>query len=267
MSGFLVPNRFRGPAHSGNGGWTSGHLAAALGPGPDDVVRVVLRQPPPLDRDLDLTVAGATATVSEPSDGSVVLRAELVSPAEALTTSPPPSAAWDDAVAAARSYGGLSDHPFPTCFTCGTGRAEGDGLRLAPGPLPGEPGRTAAAFLPNASLADASTPADDRRTSPEVVWAALDCPGGWTVDLTGRPMVLGTMTAQVTRTPRIGVRHVVVGRMLWQEGRKAGTETALYEADPADGRGDAREAPPLARATAIWIAVDPASVRPATAAG
>jgi hypothetical protein len=264
MSGFLVPGRFRGPAQSGNGGWTSGHLAAALGPGPDDAVRVVLRQPPPLDRDLDLIVAGATGTVSEPSDGSVVLQAELLPAAEAFTTAPPPPVAWDDAVAAAGSYGGLTDHPFPTCFACGTDRAEGDGLRLAPGPLAGEPGRTAAAWVPHASLADGSTPAHDRRTTPEVAWAALDCPGGWTVDLTGRPMVLGTMTTQLIRTPRIGVRHMVVGRVLWQEGRKAGTQTALYEADQAE-RSGAVEPLPLARASAIWIAVDPGSVRPGTA--
>jgi hypothetical protein len=189
-----------------------------------------------------------------------VLHAELAPAVEAFTTSPPPPATWDDAVAAAGSYGGRSDHPFPTCFTCGTDRASGDGLRLAPGQLPGEPGRTAAAWVPHASLADPSTRGDEQRTTPEVAWAALDCPGGWTVDITGRPMVLGTMTTQLIRTPRIGVRHVVVGRVLWQQGRKAGTETALYEADERSGSASQL---PLARASAIWIAVDPASVRPA----
>jgi hypothetical protein len=264
MSGFVVPSRFRGPAHSGNGGWTSGHLAGELGPGPDDAVRVVLRRPPPLDRQLDLAVVGATATVAQPSDGSVVLWAELLSAVDAFTAAPPSPVSWDEALAAAGSYGGLADHPFPTCFACGTGRAEEDGLRLAPGRLTGEPGRTAATWVPHASLADASIPEDDLRTTAEVTWAALDCPGGWAVDLAGRPMVLGTMTAQVARTPRIGVRHVVVGRVVWQDGRKAGTETALYEADDTDDGTSAVEPRPLARASGIWIAVDPASVRPRT---
>ena len=44
----VVPHRFRGPARSGNGGWTAGVLAAYL-PG-DGPVTVTLRRPPPLAR-------------------------------------------------------------------------------------------------------------------------------------------------------------------------------------------------------------------------
>ncbi|MGR6999796.1 hypothetical protein ACU686_19670 [Yinghuangia aomiensis] len=56
-------------------------------------------------------------------------------------------------------------------------RTEGDGLRLFPGLLPQQPGTTATPWVPDASLADA----DGARVRPEFVWAALDCPGGWTV--------------------------------------------------------------------------------------
>lgn len=253
MSDFVVPRRFRGPAESGNGGWTSGHVAVALHPGPADAVRVVLRQPPPLDRPLQLDVEDDSATVIEPADGSVVLRAERLAAAGAFEAPAPTAVGWTEALAAAQHYGGWHDHPFPSCFTCGTDREEGDGLRLTPGHLDGTPGRTAAAWVPHPSLA----PADAEVCTTEVCWAALDCPGGWSVDLAGRPMVLGTMTAQVGRLPRVGVQHVVVGAVTWVEGRKAATETALYEV--AEGKA-AR--PPLARASAIWIAVDPASVRP-----
>ena len=93
MSGFVVPGRFRGPAQSGNGGWTSGHLAAVLEPqGPGDAVRVVLRQPPPLERDLDLTVSGAHRNRDRAANGSVVLHAELLGAADAFRGSPPPPA-------------------------------------------------------------------------------------------------------------------------------------------------------------------------------
>ena len=122
---------------------------------------------------------------------------------------------------------------------------------------------TAAAWVPDASLADASIPGDPR-TTPEVTWAALDCPGGWAVDPTGRPMVLGTMTTQVTRTPRIGVRHVVVGQVLSLQGRKArhrdgAVRSRQTPTTPARAALSSSSLGPSPRASAIWIAVDPAS--------
>ena len=65
----------------------------------------------------------------------------------------------EEARAAAPSFAGLRSHPFPTCFSCGTGRAEGDGLRIFPGRVGDaidEPGegprpRVAATWTPDAS--------------------------------------------------------------------------------------------------------------------
>ncbi len=53
------------------------------------------------------------------------------------------------------SYAGLSDHPFATCFVCGTARAAGDGLRLLPGRY--RPGRSACVWTPDASLVAGTT--------------------------------------------------------------------------------------------------------------
>ena len=38
----------------------------------------------------------------------------------------------DEARAAEKRYVGHHHHAFPTCFTCGTGREEDDGLRIMP---------------------------------------------------------------------------------------------------------------------------------------
>jgi hypothetical protein len=81
----------------------------------------------------------------------------------------------------------------------------------------------------------------------EFVWAALDCPGGWSADLVGRPMVLGRMTAAVDVRPAPGEPCVVVGRWLGEDGRKTFTASSAY-----DGEGRV-----LGRAQATWIAVDP----------
>ncbi|GMA86355.1 hypothetical protein GCM10025868_16050 [Angustibacter aerolatus] len=155
---------------------------------------------------------------------------------------------WDDAEAAAARYPGLVDHPFPTCFSCGTDR--GDGLGLRPGAVPGRPGTVAASWVPHASTTD-----DGSVVTRQVTWAALDCPGGWSVDIVGRPMVLGTMTARLDALPRAGRRHVVVGRADGEQGRRTFTSTALYDVEGA-------EPVLLGRAAAVWVRVDPATLTP-----
>ena len=126
---------------------------------------------------------------------------------------------------------------------CGIARTDGLGLR--PGPVDDGLGeRVAAVWRPDASL----LAADGLVTLP-VVWAALDCPGGWSVDIAGRPMVLGTMTAEVIERPLAGEPLVVSGRALDVSERKALTATTLHRPD-----GQV-----LAKATHVWVAVNPAT--------
>ena len=125
-------------------------------------------------------------------------------------------------------FEGLADHPFPTCFSCGTGRDPGDALCLRPGPLDDGTGRYAATWVP-------------READVPVVWAALDCPGGWSAGIAGRPMVLGTMTARVHALPAVGEPHVVLAWQRGVEGRKHHSGSrALLRGRPAPGprRGD-----------------------------
>jgi hypothetical protein len=130
----LVPRRFCGPPSSGNGGWTAGALAALIDHDcPDDrarswpTIRVALRQPPPLDT--PMTVGDEDGTTVASIGGAVVARADVVDE-EVPAVEPVPAA---EARAARAAYPGLASHPFPTCFACGTGREEGDGLRIFPG--------------------------------------------------------------------------------------------------------------------------------------
>lgn len=234
-----IPHRYCGPPESGNGGWVCGTLAAHVPTtGPRPAVTVRLASPPPLDRPMSLE--------AEPADGVMLLRlldrGHLVASGTAsadLVEDVPPAVPLDEARAAETRFEGLADHPFPTCFACGTGREPGDGLCLRPGPLDDGSGRYAATWVPD----DVSAP---------VVWAALDCPGGWSAGIAGRPMVLGTMTARVLDRPAVGEPHVVVAWQRGSEGRKHHSGSALFSPG-----GDL-----LARAEATWIAVDPTSIRP-----
>ncbi|QIG41447.1 hypothetical protein G5V58_00470 [Nocardioides anomalus] len=226
MSELVVPSRFRGPARSGNGGWSAGALAA-LAPWP--VVTVRLSAPPPLEA--PMPVAEVDGALVASYDGSEVLRA-TEGDHEPEPVAPVPA---EQARAAEARYPGLAHHPFPTCFVCGTGREPGDGLRIFSGPLDGV-GRSAATW----------TPSD---TSPAIAWAALDCPGAWAADIGERLMVLGTMTARVDRLPEVGAAHVVVGEKRGEQGRRTMTATSLYDADGAL----------VGAAEQVWISVDAAA--------
>ncbi|HEY0485914.1 MAG TPA: hypothetical protein VGD72_06660 [Mycobacteriales bacterium] len=230
-SSITVAPRYRGPARSANGGYISGLLAEALRLRTGHAVATVtLRRPPPLRTSLDVR-ADDEHTLRCEAGGELVAEVTV-----GHFTDPAPEPV-PYAVAATTEYPGLSDHPFPGCFTCGPERE--DGLRLFAGPVPGRDGTVATVWTPR-------EPAE-----VPIVWAALDCPGGWSVLVPGRPMVLGRMTAEVSATPLPGGEYVVVGRNRGVDGRKAYTSSALF--DHAGGL--------LARAEATWIVVDPADFR------
>ena len=84
-----------------------------------------------------------------------------------------------------------------------------------------------------------------REVSPEVVWAAIDCPGAWAVGGPGRgEIVLGRMNAEIRRLPEEGEQCVVVAWPLGEDGRKLHAGTALFSA----------EGEVLALARQTWIA-------------
>ncbi|MCW2141313.1 hypothetical protein BXY51_005893 [Actinoplanes cyaneus] len=209
--GMRIPARFNGPPGSGNGGWCAGVLATAAG-----VSQVTLRLPPPLETDIQIRDHAAYAGES--------LIATLDSGDPGPGVEP---VGWDVATDVSRGYPGFSDHPFPTCFVCGPARD--DGLRIFPGRLPD--GRTAAPW---------SVPAE---VSVPLMWAALDCPGGWAAIREGSTFVLGRIAVAVEGLPEPGARCVVTGAVADLSGRKALVDSAVHG---PDGRR-------LAIARATWI--------------
>ena len=200
-----LASRYNGPPGSAHGGVTAGRLAAYVGA---PAVRVTLRRPPPLDVDLRVDASGGSARLY---DGEVLI-AEAVPSRVELEVGPPVGV--DEA--SRTTYPGLTSHPYPGCWVCGTQREDGLGLR--PGPLPD--GRVACVWTPE-------------QDDPVLVWAVLDCPGGWSVQPPGRPMVLGRMTLDRRGALRVGEPHVVLGWHLGDEGRKTYTGTALLTSDGA----------------------------------
>jgi len=224
----MFPGRFNGPPDSANGGYACGVIAAQV---PAGLVEVTLRHPPPLDTPLVVEQIGERFQV-RPAGGEVVAVARPVD--EPVDPVPTVSAIPADASPAL----GDDIHPFRTCFTCGPDRAPGDGLRIFAK-------RTARQGV----LADHWIPDDSfgEQVPPEIVWAALDCPGGWAAfeRIPGGVAVLGRMTARIDRVPRVGEPCVVVAASNWHDGRKIDAHSSLYTGD-----GEL-----LAAARAVWIDV------------
>jgi hypothetical protein len=139
----------------------------------------------------------------------------------------PEPVSFSDAEAAVGSYIGFRHHPFPTCFVCGPKRAEGEGLRIFPGPISGCD-VVAAPWTPDASLAG-----EDGTVRPEFVWAALDCPGffGLFKEPSQHPAVLGRLAAKLIAPVQPGERCVITGWRPGADGRKLYSGTALFSDD------------------------------------
>lgn len=250
----LIPARFNGPVRSANGGFAAGSLAERVPGSEHRTVEVTLRQPPPLETVLAVSQQDGVTVLS--FGGSALATAWLVD--EELE--PVDRVSADVAAEAMLGYPGSSNHPFSTCFGCGPDRAEGDGLRIFPGPVGDDSstgsgrrrGYVASMWVPHETHAESGDLVDGvDRCGAATTWAALDCVGGWSEDVEGRPCVLGRMTARVDALPVVGEPHVVVGRHLGTDGRKSFTASTLYDAD--------ERVVGCARHT--WIQVDPTFFR------
>ncbi|WP_199288585.1 hypothetical protein [Henriciella aquimarina] len=207
-----LPSRFNGPPGTANGGYVAGRLASLL----DGPVEVSLRVPPPLDRPIRIE---ETATGLEAYEGDTLIAAAV--PADPLEAAMP-APTLEEASAARGRFPPVEEHAFPHCFVCGPERAEGDGLRIFTGAADSFEG-----------VADIWTPApefagEDGYVRPEILWAALDCPGAFAVGFQENPMVLGRIRGVIHDRPRAGERLIVAGWARFHDGRKHGAATALY---------------------------------------
>ena len=239
MSKFVVARQFCGPPTSGNGGYVCGVLAKDIA-GP---ATSVLRARPPLDEQLDLGVHQGVCQMTSQADG-VLIGTGVASDGAILPSIPEPPTLQAAREAGARCPG-LTERIHPICFTCGSERAQGDGLRVFAGQIEGAPaGHVACAWTPDIAFADA-----EGLMPTEIVWAALDCPGffAWVAREGRHGALLGTMTGEVLRRPHAGEDCIIMAWPLAREGRKETAGVALFDAD-----GEL-----LARAHQVWIVMGP----------
>jgi hypothetical protein len=223
-----IEPRFCGPPGCANGGYLAGLLARCSA----RLLCVRLERPTPLQLPLEVTV-GAEGGLRLEHAGVVYARAEPTS----LELQVPGAVSYRDALEASRHFSGFARHAFPGCFVCGTARTRGDGLRIFAGRVPGRD-LVAAPWVADPSLAGG-----DGKVLPEIMGAALDCPGYFAAREDAVPMLLGEYTTHVDRCVHVDEPCVIVGWRIRAKGRKHEVGTALF-----DGSGEL-----CARARALWI--------------
>jgi hypothetical protein len=156
----VIDDFFRGPPTSANGGYAAGVTARLFG----EPARVSLPKPPPVGRALTPRRVEPGLKIFDGDEPVLV-----ATPRRRVDVRVP-----HIDVAAARSAEAipeiLANHAAPTCVVCGPGRA--DGFRIFPGSLGS--GLVATSWrVPSIGLQEGG------EVSSPILWAALDCPGGW----------------------------------------------------------------------------------------
>jgi hypothetical protein len=206
----MVDRTYRGIAGIALGGYVGGLLAGVLD-GP--VVETTLRGAVRMERALQVVRPEPDRVVLS-ENGTVLAEAR---PAE-LDLEVPEPVSLAEADEASSSFSGLTAHPFPDCFACGTEREHGDGLRIFPGPVAGRE-LVAATWTPETALAD-----PDGALLTRFAWAALDCPQLWAL-IANAPadseeqVVTAAMTVRIESMPQAGVPHVVMAWPMHRSGR------------------------------------------------
>lgn len=233
-----IPEIFRGPPRSGNGGYVSGVFAGLLKQHAPDGVEVTLRSPVPLDRDMS---AIQTDDALQIVDGESLIAEVRPSKFELTIPKPPGFEA-----ALALQSGSLSLQPregdsesirgmHPWCYCCGAEHE--DGLYVFASRL--DESQTVAAWSTHKSWGDA-----DGMLTPPTLWTALDCPGQVAFAVEGiRTGLLGRITANIHRSAPAGENYVVAAWREGIEGKKHFAGTAIF-----DRRGEL-----VASARSVWI--------------
>lgn len=239
-----IPGRFTGPSNSGNGGYTCGVLADAMGQRMGDAVEVTLKMPPPLDTPLHVEHEVGLWRLMD--GGRDVATSRTVN--DDLDIGSIPRVTSDDAASGPAGFPFAEHHPFPQCYCCGTGRDDGLSIHCGHVPMADGSGIWASPWTATESAVTSTDGAVDNR----FVWTALDCPSAAPFcKPDGDPVVLGRLAMVQHEPVPLGEQLVVLSWPLHEEGRKhTGASVIVRPGATA----------PLAEARATWITVPAGSI-------
>ncbi|MEQ8557672.1 MAG: hypothetical protein RIB03_05090 [Henriciella sp.] len=228
MTTITIPRKFNGPPGNGNGGYSAGLLAAYL----DGPHTIRINAPIPLETPLALGRENGITTLH---DGETLI---MTARPEETSIAPRPAPSFEAAKEASERPRAFGAGEQSVCFVCGRNREPGEGLRIFCGQLDGKD-TAATVWTPHETFAD-----EDGLVRPEILWSALDCPGGFSLPDVDRAL-LGEMNANILERPPVGEPLIIASWRTGGKGRKHVAGTALYCPDGTC----------LAHADTVWFEV------------
>lgn len=249
----IVPERFKGPPQSGNGGYVSGAFAAFLPSITGYSPEITLRSPIPLDTPMrvESLTGDALGAVDVLHEQTLIAECRMVeSPFESLTVPPCPEpsqieAALPQSLAFTPNINPLLPNQkgfHPICFCCGAEHATG--LQVFPAPL--ESGRVGA-------LWNTQTDWGVNGEIPDpFLWTAMDCPAQFAyMNQSIKTGLMGRMTAEILSRPAAGETLIVSAWTIAVEGKKHFAGSAIFDLNQTL----------LARAITVWIGGEPFALK------
>lgn len=220
-----INEKYCGPPMSGNGGYVAGITANQI---ENEAAVIKIRAPAPLNEALYYSRDPNQSGIKLLSKGANKVIAEAQEDSGFYMDVPElNSSSIEDIQNPKEEYLGFQKHPFPTCFVCGPNRRHEDGMRIFPAKISDQVGFThlhGAMWKPWKDLRG-----PDGKVRNEIVWAALDCPGGFAVSYVDPTLIVlaklrGRLLESIVSEDSYAIQAWEIGRNRRQ--RIAGT--AIY---------------------------------------
>lgn len=220
-----INEKYCGPPKSGNGGYVAGITANRIA---NKAVVIKIKAPAPLNEALYYSSDSNKNGIKLLSKAANLLIAEAQEDSGFYMDVPELNFLSLEAIGnPEREYLGFHEHPFPTCFVCGPERSHEDGMRIFPAKIQDPFGFThlhGAFWNPWKDLAGT-----DGRIREEIVWAALDCPGGFAVSHVDTTLiVLAKLRGRLLESIFPDIPYAILSWEIGRNRRQRTAGTAIY---------------------------------------
>ncbi|TGM34002.1 hypothetical protein EHQ92_17870 [Leptospira biflexa] len=221
-----INEKYCGPPMSGNGGYIAGIIANQI---QNNAAVVKIKAPAPLNQTLFFSNDFESSRIKLIIKESNILIAEGQEDKDFYLDVPEFNAKSIEEIRnPIQAYLGFKKHPFSTCFVCGTERKAKDGMRIFPAKISDQSKFNhlhGSFWNPWKELGDSRG-----KIFNEIVWAALDCPGGFAVSfLDPRMIVLVKLRARLMNSVFADTTYAIQAWEISRNRRQRIAGTAIYQ--------------------------------------
>ncbi|PJZ83058.1 hypothetical protein [Leptospira harrisiae] len=220
-----INEKYCGPPMSGNGGYIAGITANQI---QNNASVIKIKSPAPLNQPLYFVKDPSINKIKLLDIDNNVIIAEGQEDNDFYLPFPKfDNKSIEEIRKPIHEYLGFQKHPFSTCFVCGPEREHEDGMRIFPAKISDQTGFAylhGAIWNPWKKLGDTND-----KILNEIVWAALDCPGGFAVSFVDPIMiVLVKLRARINENISVNDTYAIQAWEIGRNRRQRIAGTAIY---------------------------------------